>query len=198
MIKVPIRFYLDQKENGIQVDCISLKGISFFLPGKTRQDREVFDKMCSEVQTVVSSFTSKEARVPWIDYRGPDFVPLSDYPMDGGNQTVWIELPLEHGNWPADFTLVQCIACEKELSAEFHRNNPPEMIYGGIYCSSIGNFGSREYDMSPGELVFYLCDDCLVKKGQLVRHVCWAPKDHPPVAEKTQTFTEYQNDRNEP
>jgi len=52
------------------------------------------------------------------------------------------------------------------LQDETYSNQP----YGAVMCSSSGNYGSTVFDPVMGgqvELVFNICDECLVKKKGL-------------------------------
>ena len=62
--------------------------------------------------------------------------------------------------------MIKCIVCDKELEEK-------DYVHGGIPCFSHGAYGSKEYDpMSEDDfLEFYVCDECLVKKGDSIRRV---------------------------
>jgi hypothetical protein len=78
---------------------------------------------------------------------------------------------------------VKCIICEKELEKDVTLGDVKptdiiEPIYDGLSCRSYGNYGSQVYDpMADGQfLLFYICDDCMVKKGDLVTYVRYIKK----------------------
>jgi hypothetical protein len=64
---------------------------------------------------------------------------------------------------------IRCIVCKKQLQFagpedKEHKIQP----YGGIMCSSHGNFGSTVFDPycsdHNAELLFLVCDECLMER----------------------------------
>ncbi len=73
--------------------------------------------------------------------------------------------------------IIQCICCEKVLQPAFDGN--PYQPAEGLICFTEGNFGSREFDPidQPAELIFFVCDTCLVAKQEKVFHLKKDQKD---------------------
>lgn len=63
-------------------------------------------------------------------------------------------------------TIVPCLVCGRDLDRV---NGAAMQPYGGIYCDTSGNFGSRVVD---GErIAFLVCDFCLDEKRDRIRLV---------------------------
>ena len=64
---------------------------------------------------------------------------------------------------------IRCIICRKELDATGPDGKKYEIQpMGGIMCTSEGNFGSEVFDPycseQRAELVFLICDECLMER----------------------------------
>lgn len=68
----------------------------------------------------------------------------------------------------------RCFSCGKELEPVFEDLNFHSPTYGGIYFTSVGNFGSTVFDCGQHYekyLEIYVCDECLVGKSHKIYHV---------------------------
>jgi len=180
-MRVNLRLAVSElSEDEVRVVCVNLK--------EAQVESENIGEALTEMQKVISekvqAYTQAGKRVPWE--RPRKRTPLGE---DGSNQTLWVDLELEEDNLPPGNVIVTCISCGAKLHCEDHNDdNVPTVVYDGIICQSHGNYGSTQFDLEDGELVLYLCDDCLVKKAEIVRHVRW--KRQPKIANKVQSFRE--------
>lgn len=77
--------------------------------------------------------------------------------------------------FPADS--FPCLVCDKTLRRAFqdYEAQPND----GVLCSTNGNYGSTIFDpMDGSELVFNICDDCLVKAGEQGRIMATRSRVH--------------------
>lgn len=61
---------------------------------------------------------------------------------------------------------LHCICCDKELACV--HPEAPHQPHDGIYAISSGHYGSTVFDGLcdiEGELLFHICDDCLMKRA---------------------------------
>jgi len=74
-------------------------------------------------------------------------------------------------NYVAANALVPCFVCGKELERVVADN--PMQPYGGVICSTHGNFGSKLMDsMFPEDDVrFIVCDDCMIERQDRIRTI---------------------------
>lgn len=64
--------------------------------------------------------------------------------------------------------LMHCICCDKELK-EVGGGCEHQPAYA-VMCNSSGNYGSTRFDPIEGgqELLFFVCDDCLVLRKERI------------------------------
>lgn len=63
---------------------------------------------------------------------------------------------------PGPPKLVTCFVCEGEIDTDKHGDG---MLYGAVFFTSPGNYGSRVWDSMHGSLRVYVCDECLIERA---------------------------------
>jgi hypothetical protein len=84
-------------------------------------------------------------------------------------------------------TTVHCISCGCKLKKD-------DFVHGAVLCYTTGNYGSTVFDPvgdSSQFLQFYLCDECLKKKSNIINHL--TSKTETSVV-STKTFKKYLKD----
>ena len=66
-------------------------------------------------------------------------------------------------------TLMKCLCCEKELPPVMQEDDCYQP-HDAMVCNSRGNYGSCVFDPLEGgkELLFFVCDRCLVAKREVI------------------------------
>lgn len=160
--RVQTRWWINEENNeGI---CLSLP---VKIVGNSRED--VCEKAVQAATKAANAYLDAGKRVPWEDPRENKVD--TDYPVDGGNQSIWIDVPVEADNLPFGEKTVHCLRCDRELQAELFDHEGAMrvgMLYGGAFFTSNGNYGSTVLDMDGGDITIFICDDCLKERGDKI------------------------------
>lgn len=89
------------------------------------------------------------------------------------------EIAMRIANGKLELPKTECFCCGKKLDLDIHcGDDKPHVIspvYEGLRFRSTGNFGSTIYDPMPISsrefLEIVVCDACIMKKKEKVRHV---------------------------
>jgi len=166
-MRLSFRIAIEEEVDGVvHAKCVNLK--EAFV--EEADFKTALSKMQETIVEKAQAYIQAGEKVPWERPKK-----RGSRGSDGANQVLWADLDnIEEDNLPPGNVIVTCISCGKKLHCEdVEDDNVPTIVHDGIICQSHGNYGSTQYDLDDGELVIYLCDDCLVKKADIVRHVLW-------------------------
>lgn len=119
--------------------------------------------------------------VPTFIYRTK--MKAQDWPIDAdmhdeaaGIFTTYREINIPRETVPRHlYKYAECIVCSKLLidsslntpSSTIDKENPYS-IHGGVICYTHGNWGSTAFDLDGAVIEFYLCDNCLRQKRDIM------------------------------